>query len=208
MMTTLKFVLFWFGLAAFAAEASDKWDITKLDVSKLPPAAKKTGLTYANDVRPLLETSCLRCHGEDRPKADLRLDSLESVLKGGKDGKVVIPGNSKSSLLIAAAAQVNDEVAMPPKRGPGGPGGFGGPGGRGFGGPPGAGGGNGPSANGPGGTAPRGPNGSGPGNGGPGPGFGGPGGGSQGGFRGGPPAKALTVDQVSLIRAWIDQGAK
>ena len=99
MMTTLKFVLFWFGLAAFAAEASDKWDITKLDVSKLPPAAKKTGLTYANDVRPLLETSCLRCHGEDRPKADLRLDSLESVLKGGKDGKVVIPGNSKSSLL-------------------------------------------------------------------------------------------------------------
>jgi len=196
MMTTLKFVLFWFGLAAFAAEASDKWDITKLDVSKLPPAAKKTGLTYANDVRPLLETSCLRCHGEDRPKADLRLDSLESVLKGGKDGKVVIPGNSKSSLLIAAAAQVNDEVAMPPKRGPGGPGGFGGPGGRGVGGPPGAGGGNGPSANGPGGAGPRGPNGN------------GPGGGPQGGFRGGPPAKALTVDQVSLIRAWIDQGAK
>src|SRR5207253_6113375 len=117
----------------------------------------KTGLTYANDVRPLLETSCLRCHGEDRPKADLRLDSLESVLKGGKDGKVVIPGNSKSSLLISAAAQVNDEVAMPPKRGPGGPGGFGGPGGRGFGGPPpGAGGGNGPSANAPGGAGPRG----------------------------------------------------
>lgn len=49
--------------------------------------------------------------------------------------------------------------------------------------------------------------------GGPGPGAGGRGGGfgprGGGGFGGGGPApKPLTADQVSLIRAWIDQGAK
>jgi hypothetical protein len=102
----------------------------------------------------------------------LRLDSLDSALEGGKDGKVVIPGDSKKILLVAAAAQVNNDVAMPPKRGPGGHGGPGGPGG-------------GNSPDGPGGPVRA---------------------GGPGGF--GPPPKALSAEQVGLIRAWIDQGAK
>ncbi len=181
------------GLAiATSVKADDKWDLGKLDLSKLPPAATRKGVTYDKDIRPLFEASCFRCHGEEKQKGDLRLDTLQAVLKGGEDGKVVVPGNSKKSLLVAAAAQVNDEVAMPPKRRPGGPGGPGGP--RGPGGP-----GNRPPG-GPGGGPPGGPDGPG-GPGGPG-GFGGGG----GGF--GPPPKPLTTEQVALIRAWIDQGAK
>jgi len=69
------------------------------------------------------------------------LDRLESVLKGGEDGKVVASGDSKHSLLVVAAAQIDNETAMPPKHGPGGSGGPGGPGGPGgFGGPGGPGG--------------------------------------------------------------------
>ncbi|HXP59647.1 MAG TPA: c-type cytochrome domain-containing protein [Dongiaceae bacterium] len=173
-----------FGLAAagWTASAADKMDFSKLDLSKLPPAAQKKGLSYSQDIRPLLEASCLRCHGQERPKAGLQLDSLEGALKGGEDGKVVVPGNSKKSLLVIAAAQIDDETAMPPKRGPGR--------GRrgGFGGPPGGGGGPG----GPGGPA------------GPGGGPRGPGG--PGGF--GPPPKPLTAEQVGLLRAWVDQGAQ
>ena len=171
--------------AGLSIHAQGKWDISKIDVSKLPPVADKKEVTYAKDIRPLLEASCFRCHGEQRPKGGLRLDSLEAVLKGGEDGKVVVAGDSKKSLLVAAAAQLNDEIAMPPKRGGGGPGnrppGGGNP-------PPGTTGTNAPAARGPGGF-----------------GGGGPGGG-KGGF--GPPAKPLTAEQVSLIRAWIDQGAK
>src|SRR5437588_7319243 len=146
-------------LAAGQAKADDKWDISKLDISKLPAPADKKPLTYVKDIRPLFEGSCLRCHGENRPKGDLRLDSLESVLKGGKDGKVVLPGQSKKSLLVIAAAQIDDQTAMPPKRGMGGrggPGGPGGPGGQGGGGPRGPGGGN-PGPGGPGGNGPGGP---------------------------------------------------
>ncbi len=197
---------------AGTAYGDDQWDITKVDISKLPPAADQKGVTYAKDIKPLFEASCIRCHGEERQKGDLRLDSLEAVLKGGEAGKLVIPGDSKKSLLLASAAQLNDDIAMPPKRrpggpggrgpgGPGGPGGFGPGGGPPPGGPGGGGGGNGPG--GPGGPPPGGPGG--PGFGGPGPGgFGGPGG--PGGF--GPPPKALTKEQVALVRAWIDQGAK
>ena len=180
--------------AAGTLKADDKWDISKIDTSKIPPAASAEGVTYEKDIKPLFEASCIRCHGPQKPKADLRLDSLQGVLKGGEDGKVIVPGNSKKSLLVAAAARVNDDVAMPPKfrprrGGPGGPGG--GPGGP----PPGGG-------NPPGGAGPgeRGP-------GGPGGGQGGPGG--PGGPRGfGPPPKPLTPEQVGLVRAWIDQGAK
>jgi hypothetical protein len=153
-------------------KADDKWDIAKIDVSKLPAAAGTSGVTYAKDIRPIFEASCFRCHGAQKPKADLRLDSLEAILKGGEDGKIVVSGNSKKSLVVAAVARVNDDVAMPPKFKPH-PGGPGGP-------PP------------TGGTPPPG---------------GGPGG--PGGPRGfGPPTKPLTPEQVGLVRAWIDQGAK
>jgi len=181
---------------ACSARADEKWDISKVDVSKLPAAADKKALTYAKDIRPLFEASCMRCHGENRPKASLRLDSLESVLKGGKDGKVVVPGQSAKSLLVIAAAQINDDTAMPPKRGMGGRGG--GPGGP-PGGPGGQGGGNHPPGSAPGGQGGPGPGGA-PGNRPPG------GGGGGGGF--GPPPKPLTSEQVALLRAWVDQGAK
>src|SRR5439155_3835595 len=132
------------GWSVMAAEK--KLDISKIDVSKLPPPADKKGVTYAKDIRPIFEASCFRCHGEEKQKGDLRLDSLQAVLKGGEDGKVIVPGASKKSLLVIAAARIDDETAMPPKPKPGGPGGNrpGGPGGRGPGGPGGAGGGRGP----------------------------------------------------------------
>src|SRR4051794_22419066 len=158
-----------FSYSAMAAES---------DLSKLPPAAKKEGLTYAKDVRPIFETSCFRCHGDQRPKAGLRLDSLEGVLKGSKDGKVIIPGKSQESQLVLAVARLDEKKAMPPKPRQGRPGGPGGPGGP----PPGA-----PAD----GKAPAHPE------------------GQPGGGGGMPPMpKPLTAEQVGLIRAWVDQGAK
>ncbi|HEV2210723.1 MAG TPA: c-type cytochrome domain-containing protein [Verrucomicrobiae bacterium] len=173
-----------------AAWAGDKLDFSKLDLSKLPPAAEKTGVAYA-DIQPLLHASCVRCHGAERPKGGLRLDSAQGILKGGKDGPVVVTGDSTKSLLVIAASQIDEKTAMPPKHRPGrgGPRPPGGPGGPDAPGGPAAGGQGGPPQ--PGAEA-----------GGPPPGFH-PG---PGGF--GPPPKPLTRDQVSLLRAWVDQGAK
>ena len=169
-------------VAGSAALADGKPDLSRLDLSKLPAPASKPGITYATDIHPMLEASCLRCHGQERPKAGLRLDSLEAALKGSREGKVIIPGDSKQSLLVVAASRIDEETAMPPKRKPG-RGGPGGPGGAGH--------------------PPAGPDGGNPQS--PRPaGQGGPGG--PGGF--GPPPKPLTAEQVGVLRAWIDQGAK
>ncbi|MDD5200287.1 MAG: hypothetical protein PHC88_10860 [Terrimicrobiaceae bacterium] len=84
------------------------------DISRLPPPDARTGLTYAADIRPIFEVNCFRCHGSDRQKASLRLDSLAAVLKGSEDGRVVLPADSAKSPLVLAVARLDEDTAMPP----------------------------------------------------------------------------------------------
>jgi mono/diheme cytochrome c family protein len=102
---------------AFAASllttlAADK---KAVDVSKIPPASDKKGVTYEADIKPIFEKSCVKCHGAEKQKGKLRLDSLAATLKGGEDGKVIEAGNSAKSLLVHNVAHVGDEdMFMPP----------------------------------------------------------------------------------------------
>jgi hypothetical protein len=65
-------------------------------------------------IRPLLVEKCLGCHGEKKPKGDLRLDSLAGMLKGGESGPAVVPGKPEQSLLVTAVRH-NETLKMPPK---------------------------------------------------------------------------------------------
>lgn len=102
---------------AFAASlltglAADK---KAVDVSKIPPAADKKGVTYEADIKPIFEKSCIKCHGPEKQKGKLRLDSLAAALKGGEDGKVIEAGESAKSMLVQNVAHVGDEdMFMPP----------------------------------------------------------------------------------------------
>ena len=88
-----------------------------VDLSKIPPASDKTGVTYATDIKPIFDKSCIKCHGAEKPKARLRLDGLEAALKGGEDGKVVLPGKSADSMLVRCVAHVGKpDSFMPPPR--------------------------------------------------------------------------------------------
>ncbi|MCX8089632.1 MAG: hypothetical protein N3I86_01650 [Verrucomicrobiae bacterium] len=99
--------------AALIARADGKK--AKVDVSKLPPPAQKQGVTYASDIKPIFDRSCVKCHGAEKPKAKLRLDSLEGALKGSAEGKVIVPGDSAASELVHNIARLGDEDHwMPP----------------------------------------------------------------------------------------------
>lgn len=102
-------------LAIVTAVAADKGKKPAVDASKLPPVSTKSNVTYAADIKPMFEKSCVRCHGEQKPKAHLRLDSLEGIQKGSEDGKVVIPGDSAGSVLVHNISHLGDpDDYMPP----------------------------------------------------------------------------------------------
>ncbi len=67
---------------------------------------RQTGVTYATDIKPIFDASCVKCHSGDSAKARLHLDTLEGALKGTKDGKVVKPGDSAKSLIVKAVAHL------------------------------------------------------------------------------------------------------
>ena len=65
-----------------------------------------------HDVLPILHLRCAACHGRQEQKADLDLRTVESLLKGSKDGPVVKSGDPDGSLLV----QKITKGEMPPKR--------------------------------------------------------------------------------------------
>ena len=129
-------------LAALAAAFTFTVAVRAADV-KLPPASDKKDVTYATDIKPILDANCSKCHMGDRAKAKLHMDSLEGILKGTKEGKILTAGDSANSLIVKITAHATEDhdLWMPPV-----------------------------------------PNKAG--------------------------AKTLTPEQIGLVRAWIDQGAK
>ena len=81
----------------------------------LAHAQNEKKIDFAKDIQPVFRENCIKCHGPDKQKGKLRLDSLEATLKGGEDGKVVLPGKSAESILVHNVAHVGDEdLYMPP----------------------------------------------------------------------------------------------
>jgi mono/diheme cytochrome c family protein len=120
-----------FTFAIFAASAA----FAEIDLDKLPAPAK--AFDFDKDIRPLLEASCVECHGAEKQKGGFRLDTREMLLKGGDNGDAVKLGKSADSPLVHHVARLDEDMAMPPKK-----------------------------------------------------------------------EKALTAEQVGLLRTWIDQGAR
>jgi cytochrome c553 len=69
---------------------------------------------FEKKVRPLLLARCVRCHGPDKAKGSLRLDSASGLAKGGASGPPVLPGRPEDSLLVRAVRHDGD-VKMPPE---------------------------------------------------------------------------------------------
>ena len=69
---------------------------------------------FEQKVRPVLAENCFACHGPEKQKAGLRLDSREAALKGSSSTAVILPGDPDKSPLIRAVNYQGD-VHMPPQ---------------------------------------------------------------------------------------------
>ena len=78
------------------------------------PAASAR-IDFSRDVQPIFVERCYGCHGPEKQKGGLRLDSKERAFTGGDSGKVLVPGESGESLLYRYVAGLHPEIRMPPK---------------------------------------------------------------------------------------------
>ncbi len=85
-----------------------------VDVSRMPPPATRP-VEFLQDIQPILENACYRCHGAERPKSGFSLVNRESALKGGDNGVAIIPGNSAASPLVHMVAGLIEDMVMPPQ---------------------------------------------------------------------------------------------
>lgn len=80
----------------------------------LPPPAQKK-IDFTQDIKPLLESSCIKCHAHGQKKGGFQIDSHESFLKGGETGPAVLPGKSGESYLIHLVSGFDPDKIMPQK---------------------------------------------------------------------------------------------
>src|SRR5688500_15748388 len=73
---------------------------------------------FEKHVRPVLIDHCYKCHSAQagKLKGGLYVDSRQGLLKGGKTGPAVVPGDLEKSLLVKAIRHEDEELAMPPKK--------------------------------------------------------------------------------------------
>jgi hypothetical protein len=94
------------GMGGRAARAGEKAGGNAVDAAAME--------FFENRVRPVLAEHCWGCHGPEKHKASLRLDSRSALLQGGDTGPAVVPGKPEESLLIEAVCY-DGSIQMPPR---------------------------------------------------------------------------------------------
>src|SRR4051794_39591498 len=93
--------------------------IAFLTLAQFGPAPGQTAsdgpsADFERKIRPVLEGTCIKCHGPNKVSGGLRLDARASMLEGGDTGPAVVPGDPANSLIIQAIRH-QDGLEMPPK---------------------------------------------------------------------------------------------
>ena len=82
---------------------------------KLLPAPADRAVNFVQDIKPIFEASCIKCHGRGRGKGEFHLDTRETTLKGGESGPAIVAGKSTESYLIELVSGVDPDNVMPRK---------------------------------------------------------------------------------------------
>lgn len=91
-----------------------------LSTAKVSAPSQASVAFFASRVAPIFEDKCVQCHGPEKKKGKLRLDTFDYVRRGGKDGLVITPGDAKNSELYRRVTLPRDNKdAMPAEGKPG-----------------------------------------------------------------------------------------
>jgi hypothetical protein len=99
-----------FVLLVMAAALVSAFAILRFGSTEAAPAIS---VSYANDVQPILESRCGKCHMGEFVSEGLHMDTYESLMEGSDNGPVIIPGDADDSPLVQKLVE-----GKMPKRGP------------------------------------------------------------------------------------------
>ena len=89
-------------------------ELTPEQLERLPvPAAREVDFT--KEIKPILEASCVSCHGRGKRKGGFALDSREILMRGGDSGPAIALGASSESYLIELVSGLDPDNVMPQK---------------------------------------------------------------------------------------------
>ena len=73
---------------------------------------------FTQDIKPILEQSCIKCHGTEKPKGKLNLTTRAEAIQGGNNGTSLVPGKPDESPLYKTTILPpdHDEVMPPPPK--------------------------------------------------------------------------------------------
>jgi mono/diheme cytochrome c family protein len=82
----------------------------------VPMPKRGQKVDFTQQIKPLLERSCVACHRGEKPRGLFRIDGRDAILKGGASGvTAVVPGHSEKSPLLDYVSGNVPESEMPPK---------------------------------------------------------------------------------------------
>jgi mono/diheme cytochrome c family protein len=59
-----------------------------------------TAVSFVNDIKPIFDTRCIKCHGVERTKEGLDMQTYDNIMAGSRNGPVIEPGNADNSFLV------------------------------------------------------------------------------------------------------------
>ncbi len=88
----------------------------KKKIVEVPVKKLEDQIVYSEIVQPILNKRCVECHKEGKSKGKFRMDSYELLVKGGKEGDGIKPGDSsKSNIIYRCELPEDDDEHMPPE---------------------------------------------------------------------------------------------
>jgi len=88
--------------------------VTAAACSAAGSRAADSKVDFAKDIQPILSQTCVKCHGPEKQKGKMRLDTKEAAFKGGKTGPALVAGDaSKSELYRRINLPKTDDDFMP-----------------------------------------------------------------------------------------------
>ncbi|MBA3481985.1 MAG: hypothetical protein H0T51_09240, partial [Pirellulales bacterium] len=81
-------------------------------------APVRAAVDFESEIKPIIESACLRCHHEQNAEGDLRLDSLKGAIAGGANGPSIVPRDAEKSSFYSRLVLPEDHLEIMPPDGP------------------------------------------------------------------------------------------